>query len=344
MKPTTQQEAREAQLRAFTEYFVRNYPGPDTIIHNPQWHAARIFRAAEHAIAYHRPASTPGPVPLARVMEQFTPAEREEIAADAARLNAAVPVPDEAVERARAAYAFHAEHADHDDCLHAALTAAGYFALREERAQIVAKLGCHPGMLLAELDQVTERADATPNADDYRQLRAERDAYRNAVAGHSERWEAAEAERDALANKCSDAESEIRALRREVERLGNELARWEGESCGGDCLAAPCTYCDGTRRTTGRGKELEQQVADANERAEAAEAKLAASERYAERLREAARNVIAWDWSDNDEEPLADIAHLALVLKQADAARATTTQLSTSAEPNGSSAQQQGGE
>jgi hypothetical protein len=178
----------------------------------------------------------------------------------------------------------------------------------------------------------------------YAELRAEVRAYKDAVAGHSERWEAAEAERDALANKCSDAESEIRALRREVERLGNELARWEGESCGGDCLAAPCTYCDGTRRTTGRGKELEQQVADANERAEAAEAKLAASERYAERLREAARNVIAWDWSDNDEEPLADIAHLALVLKQADAARATTTQLSTSAEPNGSSAQQQGGE
>jgi hypothetical protein len=50
----------------------------------------------------------------------------------------------------------------------------------------------------------------------------------------------------------------------------------------------------------------------------AAEAKLAASERYAERLREAARNVIAWQWTDR---PQADIDELARVLKQ-DAARA----------------------
>lgn len=35
----------EAQKR-FTEYFVRNYPGPDTIIFDPRWHAPRIFRAA----------------------------------------------------------------------------------------------------------------------------------------------------------------------------------------------------------------------------------------------------------------------------------------------------------
>lgn len=44
---TTHQEA----LEAFTAYFVKNYPGPDTIIHDPNWHAPRIFRAALHAIS-----------------------------------------------------------------------------------------------------------------------------------------------------------------------------------------------------------------------------------------------------------------------------------------------------
>lgn len=35
-----------AGLKVFTEYFVCNYPGPDTIIHNPYWHAPKIYRAA----------------------------------------------------------------------------------------------------------------------------------------------------------------------------------------------------------------------------------------------------------------------------------------------------------
>lgn len=31
---------------AFTEWFRKNYPGPDTIIHKPDWHAPKIYRAA----------------------------------------------------------------------------------------------------------------------------------------------------------------------------------------------------------------------------------------------------------------------------------------------------------
>jgi hypothetical protein len=46
-------------LEAFTEYFVRNYPGPDTIIGNPQWHAPKIFRAALYAIDQARLAALP---------------------------------------------------------------------------------------------------------------------------------------------------------------------------------------------------------------------------------------------------------------------------------------------
>jgi hypothetical protein len=44
----------------FAAYFCRNYPGPNTIIHKPEWHAPRIFRAAADAIArWGRPAIQP---------------------------------------------------------------------------------------------------------------------------------------------------------------------------------------------------------------------------------------------------------------------------------------------
>lgn len=40
----------EDALHYFEEYFVKNYPGPETIIHDPKWHAPKIFRAALYAI------------------------------------------------------------------------------------------------------------------------------------------------------------------------------------------------------------------------------------------------------------------------------------------------------
>jgi hypothetical protein len=43
-------EQRTAALATFSEYFVKNYPGPHTIIGDPNWHAPKIFRAALHAI------------------------------------------------------------------------------------------------------------------------------------------------------------------------------------------------------------------------------------------------------------------------------------------------------
>lgn len=36
----------ERGIEQFTKYFVRNYPGPDTVIFDPKWHAPKIFRAA----------------------------------------------------------------------------------------------------------------------------------------------------------------------------------------------------------------------------------------------------------------------------------------------------------
>jgi hypothetical protein len=52
-------------LAAFTEWFCRNYPGPDTIIHKPTWHAPRVFRAAVDALTrYATPQPSPVPAPM----------------------------------------------------------------------------------------------------------------------------------------------------------------------------------------------------------------------------------------------------------------------------------------
>ena len=37
-------------LEKFKAYFRKNYPGPDTIIHNPDWHAPKIFNAVLSAL------------------------------------------------------------------------------------------------------------------------------------------------------------------------------------------------------------------------------------------------------------------------------------------------------
>jgi hypothetical protein len=48
----------DGALANFSDWFCRNYPGPDTIIHKPQWHAPKVFRAAADAIArYGTPAN-----------------------------------------------------------------------------------------------------------------------------------------------------------------------------------------------------------------------------------------------------------------------------------------------
>ena len=41
-------------LEYFSEYFRQNYPGPNTVIGNPNWHAPKIFRAAVWAISQAR--------------------------------------------------------------------------------------------------------------------------------------------------------------------------------------------------------------------------------------------------------------------------------------------------
>lgn len=50
---------RERALAEFTSYFVANYPGPNTIINDPRWHAPKIFRAAERAFGSEVPTGNP---------------------------------------------------------------------------------------------------------------------------------------------------------------------------------------------------------------------------------------------------------------------------------------------
>jgi hypothetical protein len=65
-RPTPQRKPEpptDEALANFSGWFCRNYPGPDTIIHKPEWHAPKVFRAAADAIArYGTPTIQPVPV------------------------------------------------------------------------------------------------------------------------------------------------------------------------------------------------------------------------------------------------------------------------------------------
>ena len=70
-------EPGDEALANFTAWFCRNYPGPDTLIHRPEWHAPKVFRAAADALArWGRPAAAP--VPVSERLPQL-----EDLAADA---------------------------------------------------------------------------------------------------------------------------------------------------------------------------------------------------------------------------------------------------------------------
>ena len=61
-------------LANFTAWFCRNYPGPDTLIHRPEWHAPKVFRAASDAIGrWGRPAPVPVAIPGEKYHEDMGP-------------------------------------------------------------------------------------------------------------------------------------------------------------------------------------------------------------------------------------------------------------------------------
>jgi hypothetical protein len=72
----------------------------------------------------------------------------------------------------------------------------------------------------------------------------------------------------------------------EVQALRDALAEWEGEHCGGDCLAAPCSCCDGTQRRAGKGQRLQEALDEAHEEL--------AAHKQGDALQEAVRALL-WD-------------------------------------------------
>lgn len=51
MSTVTESNEYAAAREAFGMYFRRNYPGPNTVISNPDWHSPKLFRAAVVALA-----------------------------------------------------------------------------------------------------------------------------------------------------------------------------------------------------------------------------------------------------------------------------------------------------
>jgi len=51
-RPSTEERRMidTAELERFADWFRQNYPGPDTIIGRPDWHAPKIYRAATHEL------------------------------------------------------------------------------------------------------------------------------------------------------------------------------------------------------------------------------------------------------------------------------------------------------
>ncbi|WP_320202443.1 Lar family restriction alleviation protein [Agrobacterium rosae] len=49
--PVEANDSTKGAEASFTEYFIRNYPGPNTVIYDPKWHAPKIFRAAAYALS-----------------------------------------------------------------------------------------------------------------------------------------------------------------------------------------------------------------------------------------------------------------------------------------------------
>ncbi|MDX2059961.1 MAG: hypothetical protein SFV24_19280 [Gemmatimonadales bacterium] len=54
---------RSEAMSRFGEWFAKNYPGPDTVISDPFWHAPRLFRAVENAMRVAPPPPAPATEP-----------------------------------------------------------------------------------------------------------------------------------------------------------------------------------------------------------------------------------------------------------------------------------------
>lgn len=79
-------------LQQFTEYFVRNYPGPNTVIFDPKWHAPKVFRAAVNALVTHVTEAA-----LSEEEETLTPEEAWTILCETPDITSPEEYPDHAL-------------------------------------------------------------------------------------------------------------------------------------------------------------------------------------------------------------------------------------------------------
>jgi hypothetical protein len=73
-------EQYAAGLVAFSVWFEQHYSAPNTVIHDPQWHAPKIFRAAAHALASQSapiewPVTVDELYAITQLIEIFAPAD-----------------------------------------------------------------------------------------------------------------------------------------------------------------------------------------------------------------------------------------------------------------------------
>ena len=63
----------------------------------------------------------------------------------------------------------------------------------------------------------------------------------------------------------ADEDTHIRFARAIERELRDSLAFWEGEHCGGHCIADPCRHCDGTCWSAGEGQRLQERIDELQE-------------------------------------------------------------------------------
>ncbi|WP_319311497.1 hypothetical protein [Shinella sp.] len=81
--PMRRDELKQKAIEQFTDYFVKNYPGPDTIIYDPKWHAPKIFAAAFRAITAALEVEQPVAVEIkllewSKTLDRYRGSERRE--------------------------------------------------------------------------------------------------------------------------------------------------------------------------------------------------------------------------------------------------------------------------
>jgi hypothetical protein len=140
------------------------------------------------------------------------------------------------------------------------------------------------------------------------------------AAVRGERDDLTTALREARAISDRDARDLI-ALRAEVERLNVVVAAFID---GREALRARVALAERERDEAFKAGRII--VEDCDRIVNEARARVAELEAALRQVEQMARFVIDWDWTDNDEEPVSDVAELRYAVERLDAVRAVVAQ------------------